>query len=121
MCIRDSNDTLGHTAGDQLLAGVGARLARALREGDTVGRLGGDEFVVLVEGASLAAGAEVVATRILDVLEPPFEISASGVPLSVTASIGVAMGDRATPEDLLQDADIALYRAKAAGKRRRCV
>jgi diguanylate cyclase (GGDEF)-like protein len=119
--FKDINDTLGHTAGDQLLAGVGARLARALREGDTVGRLGGDEFVVLVEGASLAAGAEVVATRILDVLEPPFEISASGVPLSVTASIGVAMGDRATPEDLLQDADIALYRAKAAGKRRAVV
>jgi len=119
--FKDINDTLGHTAGDQLLAGVGARLARALREGDTVGRLGGDEFVVLVEGASLAAGAEVVATRILDVLEPPFEIAASGVPLSVTASIGVAMGDRATPADLLQDADIALYRAKAAGKRRAVV
>jgi diguanylate cyclase (GGDEF)-like protein len=116
--FKDINDTLGHTAGDQLLAGVGARLARTLREEDTVGRLGGDEFVILVEDASLAAGAEVVAQRILDVLETPFEIPGSNVPLSVTASIGVAVGDRVTPEELLRDADIALYRAKAAGKRR---
>jgi len=116
--FKDINDTLGHTVGDQLLASVGSRLARALRQEDTVGRLGGDEFVVLVEGASLAAGAEVVAQRILDVLETPFEIPGNEVPLLVTASIGVAVGDRGTPEELLRDADIALYRAKAAGKRR---
>ena len=114
--FKDINDTLGHSAGDELLAGVGARLAGALREGDTVGRLGGDEFVVLAEGASLAAGAEVVAQRILDVLATPFEISGNDVPLAVTASIGVAVGDRSAPEELLRDADIALYRAKAAGK-----
>jgi diguanylate cyclase (GGDEF)-like protein len=116
--FKDINDTLGHTVGDQLLASVGSRLARALREGDTVGRLGGDEFVVLAEGASLAAGVEVVAQRILDVLETPFEIPGHEVPLLVTASIGVAVGDRVTPEELLRDADIALYRAKAGGKRR---
>jgi diguanylate cyclase (GGDEF)-like protein len=115
--FKDINDTLGHDAGDQLLTAVGTRLANALREGDTVGRLGGDEFVVLVEGASLAAGAEVVANRVLDVLSTPFEILASKVPLAVTASIGVAVGDRVTPEQLLHDADIALYRAKADGKR----
>jgi diguanylate cyclase (GGDEF)-like protein len=114
--FKDINDTLGHHAGDELLAGVGIRLASALREGDTVGRLGGDEFVVLVEGASLAAGAEVVAERILDVLSTPFEIPGSDVPLAITASIGIAEGDRAQPEELLRDADIALYRAKAAGK-----
>jgi diguanylate cyclase (GGDEF)-like protein len=119
--FKDINDTLGHTAGDQLLAAVGARLAGTLREGDTVGRLGGDEFVVLVEGTSLAAGAEVVAKRILDLLEAPFEIPGSNVPLSVTASIGIAGGDRMAPEALLRDADIALYRAKAAGKRRAVV
>ena len=95
--FKDINDTLGHEAGDQLLAGVAARLTGALREGDTVGRLGGDEFVVLVEGASLAAGSEVVAERIRDVLTTPFSISASDIPLEVTASIGIAEGDRATP------------------------
>ena len=60
-----------------------------------MGRLGGDEFVVLLEGASLSAGSEVVAERILDVLAPPFLISASDVPFDVTASIGIAEGDRA--------------------------
>jgi len=114
--FKDINDTLGHGAGDQLLVAVGARLASALREGDTVGRLGGDEFVVLVEGVSLAAGAYVVAQRILDVLETPFEITGSDVALAVTVSIGIAEGDRATAEELLRDADVALYRAKAAGK-----
>jgi diguanylate cyclase (GGDEF)-like protein/PAS domain S-box-containing protein len=116
--FKDINDTLGHEAGDQLLAGVAARLTGALRAGDTVGRLGGDEFVVLIEGASLAAGSEVVAERICDVLATPFSISASDTPLAVTASIGIAEGDRKQPGELLRDADIALYRAKANGKHR---
>ena len=114
--FKDINDSLGHEAGDQLLAGVAARLATALREGDTVGRLGGDEFVILVEGASLAAGPDVVAERIRDVLATPFQISATDAPLRVTASIGIAQGDREEGGELLRDADIALYRAKAAGK-----
>jgi diguanylate cyclase (GGDEF)-like protein len=119
--FKNVNDTLGHNAGDQLLAAVGVRLATALRDGDSVGRLGGDEFVVLVEGASLAAGAKVVAQRILDLLATPFEISRSDTPLVVTASIGIATGIREDSEDLLHDADIALYRAKAAGKERAVV
>jgi diguanylate cyclase (GGDEF)-like protein/PAS domain S-box-containing protein len=115
--FKDINDTLGHEAGDEILTAVGTRISNAIRAGDTVGRLGGDEFIVLVEGDSLAAGAEVVAERIRDVLRPPFEIEASQVPLEVTASIGIAEGDRNDPGELLRDADIALYRAKAAGKR----
>jgi diguanylate cyclase (GGDEF)-like protein len=115
--FKDVNDTLGHAAGDQLLAAVAARLTSAIREEDTVGRLGGDEFVVLAEGASLAAGAEVVAERILDVLVTPFEIAGSDAPLTVTASIGIAEGRRTAADELLRDADVALYRAKAAGKR----
>jgi len=114
--FKDINDTLGHRAGDQLLVSVGVRLLSAVRETDTVGRLGGDEFVVLAEGVSLEAGVDVVAERILDVLATPFIIAASNTPLNVTASIGIAEGDRATPEELLQDADIALYQAKARGK-----
>ena len=116
--FKDINDTLGHRAGDELLVSVGVRLKSAVRENDTVGRLGGDEFVVLADGVSLDAGVDVVAERLLDVMATPFIIKASKVPLSVSASIGIAEGDRATPEALLQDADIALYQAKAAGKRK---
>ena len=116
--FKDINDTLGHRSGDQLLAEVGSRLAAVLREGDTVGRLGGDEFVILTEGSAQVGGAEAVAERILVAMEPPFELAGSDVPLTVTASIGIACGDRATSEELLRDADIALYRAKAAGKHR---
>ncbi len=116
--FKDINDTLGHRAGDELLVSVGVRLQSAVRENDTVGRLGGDEFVVLADGVSLDAGVDVVADRLLDVMATPFIISASRVPLNVSASIGIAEGDRLTPEALLQDADIALYQAKAAGKQR---
>jgi diguanylate cyclase (GGDEF)-like protein len=116
--FKDINDTLGHAIGDELLVAVGARLISAVRQGDTVGRLGGDEFVVLVEGISLAEGAKAVADRILDVLTASFEVPGSEVPLSVTASIGFAEGDRPSAGRLLQDADIALYQAKGAGKAR---
>jgi diguanylate cyclase (GGDEF)-like protein len=116
--FKDINDTLGHRAGDELLVSVGVRLTSAVRENDTVGRLGGDEFIVLAEGVSLEAGVDVVADRLLDVLATPFIISASDVPLNVSASIGIAEGDRSTPEELLQDADIALYQAKNRGKQR---
>ncbi len=114
--FKDINDTLGHRAGDDLLVAVGVRLTSALREGDTVGRLGGDEFVVLTQGAALADGGGPVADRILAVMADPFLIDGSDLPLAVSASIGYAEGDRATPEALLQDADIALYQAKALGK-----
>jgi diguanylate cyclase (GGDEF)-like protein/PAS domain S-box-containing protein len=115
--FKDINDTLGHEAGDQLLAAVAARLSTALREGDTVGRLGGDEFVVLVDDAS-TGGGEMVAERVRNVLAPPFQIAACEVPLHVTASIGIAEAERASPGELLRDADIALYRAKSEGKDR---
>jgi len=115
--FKDVNDTLGHGAGDQLLVAVGARVSGLLRDGDTVGRLGGDEFVVVVDGPSLVDGLDAVAERILGALASPFEIEASDTPQWVTASIGIAEGARSTAEELLQDADIALYRAKASGKR----
>jgi diguanylate cyclase (GGDEF)-like protein len=118
--FKDINDTLGHRAGDELLVEVGARLLTAVRDGDTVGRLGGDEFIVLTEGNSsngnAGADAEMVAVRIFEALTLPFELSGSDVSLAVSASIGIAEGDRDSPEELLQDADIALYEAKARGK-----
>ncbi|HEY4332195.1 MAG TPA: diguanylate cyclase, partial [Ilumatobacteraceae bacterium] len=117
--FKDVNDTLGHDAGDQLLRAVATRLSGALRESDTIGRLGGDEFVILVEGVSLDAGPELVAERLLAVLSEPFVLDVGErVELTITASIGIAVGDRPSHLELLRDADVALYAAKASGKAR---
>jgi len=113
------NDTFGHSAGDQFLQIIATRLSSVIRETDTVGRLGGDEFVVLVEGETMFAGAELVAERLLAVLRQPFELDgALGRPQSCSVSIGVAVGQRATADQLLHDADLAMYQAKQAGKDR---
>jgi diguanylate cyclase (GGDEF)-like protein/PAS domain S-box-containing protein len=117
--FKDINDSLGHDAGDKVLQSVAHRFIGILRESDTVGRLGGDEFVVLAEGASLGAGPEMVAERLHDALREPFVIEGyASVSLTVTASIGIAGGQRNSASELLRDADIALYRAKALGKNR---
>jgi diguanylate cyclase (GGDEF)-like protein/PAS domain S-box-containing protein len=119
--FKDINDSLGRAAGDQLLKLVAARLRRALRPSDTIGRLSGDEFIVLAEGASLGAGPALIAERLLSVLHEPFMLSSrDGVstPVSVTASIGIATGDRSLSEDLIRDADFALYQAKVGGRNR---
>ena len=116
--FKNVNDSLGHQAGDQLLVAVAARLQSTLRDADTIGRMGGDEFVVLIDGASLEVAPEMVADRLLEVMRQPFELEAATMPLVVNTSIGIAMGDRPTPGDLLRDADVALYQAKAAGKNR---
>jgi diguanylate cyclase (GGDEF)-like protein len=113
--FKDVNDTLGHAVGDQLLQAVTARLSATMRESDSIGRLGGDEFVVLVDGTTMDAGPELVAERLLEVLHAPFEMAAGG-PMTLTASIGIAAGTRPSATELLRDADIALYQAKAAGK-----
>jgi diguanylate cyclase (GGDEF)-like protein len=110
------NDTLGHGVGDRLLQAVATRLAAAVRASDTLARLGGDEFVVLVDGAGFGAGPSVAAERLLEVLVQPFVLDGVDEPLTVTASIGIATSMAATSAgDLLRDADVALYEAKAAG------
>lgn len=115
--FKDINDTLGHEAGDLILQAVANRFATALRESDTVGRLGGDEFVVLTEGVSLASGPELLAERLQDILREPLRISGhESSPFVLSASIGIASGNRASAQELLRDADIALYKAKAQGK-----
>jgi diguanylate cyclase (GGDEF)-like protein len=116
--FKDINDTLGHRVGDQLLCAVASRLEGVLRDIDALGRLGGDEFVVVAEGMSLAAGPELIAERLGEALKQPFELEEAGSRLVVTASVGVAMGERATAEELLREADIAMYRAKWDGKNR---
>ncbi len=112
------NDNFGHASGDQLLEVVGARLQSALREQDTVGRLGGDEFVVLVESTADEAMVDLLADRLTESLREPIEFDDGRKIFSVTASIGVAVGRYGSPDELLRDADLALYAAKAAGKDR---
>ena len=115
--FKDINDTLGHQAGDRILQAVAVRLAGVLRASDTVGRLGGDEFVVLVENATAGPDPDLVASRIHDILREPLRVPGYEVsPLMVTASVGVASGERSSATELLRAADIALYRAKASGK-----
>ncbi len=112
------NDNLGHAAGDQLLRAVGNRLQGAVRDQDTVGRLGGDEFVMLVEATAEEGSFDALADRLTEVLREPVLLDDGREILSVTASIGVAVGEHATPDALLRDADLALYSAKAAGRDR---
>ncbi len=113
------NDTFGHAAGDELLRIVAARLMTIVREGDTAARLGGDEFVVLLESTLVDLAPELVAERLLEVLRQPYQLSdALGRQLSVTASVGIAVGPRLSADELLRDADLALYQAKASGRNR---
>ena len=106
------NDSLGHETGDLLLVAIGERLRRRLRPGDTLARFGGDEFVVLLEEVKHSDDATEVAGRITESLERPFVVGEHK--LFVNASIGVALSTARTtsPEDLLRDADTAMYLAK---------
>jgi diguanylate cyclase (GGDEF)-like protein len=121
--FKSINDTLGHAAGDELLQAVAARLDGAVRATDTLGRLGGDEFIVIAEELSLAAGPELIADRLLEALKQPFTLGKGddATTVTVTASVGIAAGDRLSPGDLLRDADIAMYRAKWDGRNRHVV
>jgi diguanylate cyclase (GGDEF)-like protein len=109
------NDSLGHAAGDQVLRIVGQRIGACIRGGDTAARLGGDEFGVLLEDGPSAADAIEAAERIITALQEPVVLD--GRDVFIGASIGVATGRRG-PEDLLRQADVAMYRAKAGGKGR---
>lgn len=110
------NDSLGHSVGDLLLMSFAHRLKNLLREQDTVARLGGDEFVVMVEDAEGESSAVAVGERILDSLGAPFMVK--GHELYVTASVGITIfpEDGDTPDALIKNADLAMYRAKETGK-----
>lgn len=109
------NDSRGHGTGDQILVEAGKRILRALRPGDTAARLGGDEFAILIEGGDIAE-ASTVAGRIQHLLSEPFYVD--GTSVVVRASIGVAeaVAGTTTAEEVLRNADVAMYWAKDRGK-----
>ena len=109
------NDSLGHAAGDELLAAVAPRIEGALRPGDTVARFGGDEFAVLAEDIGNERGATRIAERVAEALSRPFILREREH--FVSASVGISIGEGSElPESLIRDADSALYRAKERGR-----
>ena len=113
--FKSVNDTHGHDAGDALLIGVGERLRRIVRGGDTVARLGGDEFAIIAQGISDHRSASAMADKVRAALRAPFHVGP--LDLNVTVQVGVVIGstEYATGDQLLRDADVAMYRAKDAG------
>jgi len=118
--FKSINDTLGHSAGDEVLKAFAKRLQESVRVTDTVARLGGDEFVIILEGVHGAEEPQIVARKIVANVTRPIEVE--GRPLALTTSIGIAFrreilaGDAATAEALIGRADAALYAAKKAGR-----
>ncbi len=112
------NDSLGHLAGDTVLKEVASRLLTCVREPDIVARLSGDEFAILLDHVDTAEAATQVASRVLEAINVPLRVA--GEDLSPSASIGIALGDHTytAADELLRDADVALYRAKHHGRNR---
>jgi diguanylate cyclase (GGDEF)-like protein len=120
--FKSINDTLGHAVGDELLQAVAARLGGVVRQSDALGRLGGDEFVVISDALTLSVSPELIAERLLEAFNEPFKLGPDKqTRVGVTASIGIAAGEGLQAEELLCDADIAMYRAKWDGKGRYAV
>ena len=112
------NDTLSHRAGDEVLVAVAERLRGAVRPQDTVARLGGDEFVVIAEDVSTPQEALDLGGRLCDSLRAQFRVQGRDVGLSVSVGVATTVEPRTSSEDLLRQADLAMYRAKDAGRNR---
>jgi diguanylate cyclase (GGDEF)-like protein/PAS domain S-box-containing protein len=114
--FKQVNDSLGHKAGDELLTIVAKRLTNKLRKEDTVARLGGDEFVIMIEEATSVEAISALVTEISNIIDTPVTLHSQTV--SVSSSIGIAIypGDGLSAEDLLKNADIAMYHAKEQGR-----
>ncbi|WP_296488428.1 diguanylate cyclase, partial [Rhodoferax sp.] len=116
--FKSVNDTLGHAGGDQLLQVAAGRLSTCVRECDTVARLGGDEFVVLLTDLDNPQQAAKLAGQVLALLSEPFQIAGNNCFVGASIGVSVFPVDGSTAEELLKQADIAMYRAKAAGRGR---
>jgi diguanylate cyclase (GGDEF)-like protein/PAS domain S-box-containing protein len=121
MCLdldhfKNVNDTLGHLVGDKLLCAVAARLKDVVRETDTIARLGGDEFAVLQVGLDRPEAASSFAQRIITAINQPYDLEGHQVIVSTSIGIAISPNDGSTTEQLLRNADMALYRAKSDGR-----
>ena len=116
--FKQVNDTLGHPAGDELIAATARRLVEITRESDVVARIGGDEFAVIQTGAVCAASAEILCMRIIEVVGEPFDLAGSKASVGVSIGVALSPADATTRTELARKADIALYEAKTAGRGR---
>lgn len=116
--FKEANDTFGHDSGDILLRLAATRIRSCVRETDTVARLGGDEFTVILQDLAKPADAEIVAVKILKDLANPFQIANASIQISASIGLAFSTKDVASAEDLLRNADSAMYAAKSAGRNR---
>jgi diguanylate cyclase (GGDEF)-like protein/PAS domain S-box-containing protein len=116
--FKDVNDSLGHVAGDQLLIALGERLVGCMRGADTVARFGGDEFTILMESIDSPADVTRATTRIHDEIAEPFTIDGQEIFTSASVGVTIAGMEYEKPEQIIRDADTAMYRAKAQGRGR---
>jgi diguanylate cyclase (GGDEF)-like protein len=114
--FKEVNDTLGHPIGDALLKSVTQRLRGCVREGDTIARLGGDEFAILQKATEPASESTALARRVQEAISAPFDLDGHHVRIGTSIGIALAPGDGEDPDQLLKNADLALYRAKNEGR-----
>jgi diguanylate cyclase (GGDEF)-like protein/PAS domain S-box-containing protein len=114
--FKNVNDTLGHPAGDKLLKTATERLRSLVREMDTIARMGGDEFAILQMSIAQPADAGALARRVIDVVSEPYEIDGQQVVIGTSVGIAIGPADGVSPEQLVRNADLALYRAKGDGR-----
>ena len=114
--FKSTNDSLGHAVGDELLKAVAGRLSGCLRETDTIARLGGDEFAIIQTGIESPSDAEALARRIRDALTAPYQLADHQILADVSIGISIAPNDGRASDQLLKQADMALYRAKSDGR-----
>lgn len=114
--FKNINDTLGHPIGDELLKMVAKRLRDCIRESDIIARLGGDEFVIVQTKVELPCDVAILASRIREAIMAPYEILEHQIVIDTSIGIALSPGDGTTPEQLIKNADMALYGAKASGR-----